>query len=166
MNTNQSLEITSLNIEQTAQLAKAYSSCLSNGDIVILDSDVGGGKTTFISTLAAALGSNDIVSSPTFNILKLYNCSKGLRIYHFDFYRLGDDPGIVADYFADVLCESNYIILAEWANSIHAALKDRKTKHIKITKITDSSRLFSFTGLSKEQFSALKRHEYISKVEK
>ena len=48
---------------------------------------MGVGKTTFIKSICAALGSTDTVTSPTYSIVNAYETQQGVDIYHFDFYR-------------------------------------------------------------------------------
>ena len=74
--------------EETKICAQQFAGALKAGDIVLLQGDLGAGKTTFVKGLAQALKvSARKVNSPTFVLM---NCYKGkLPIYHFDLYRLG-----------------------------------------------------------------------------
>ena len=73
--------------EETISFAKKLASFLLPGDLVLLEGDLGAGKTTLVSGVAAYLGINEKVISPTFNILKCYFKSK-IPLYHIDAYRL------------------------------------------------------------------------------
>jgi tRNA threonylcarbamoyladenosine biosynthesis protein TsaE len=80
--------------EETKICAQRLAKQLRAGDIVLLQGELGTGKTTFVKGLAQAFGVNsNKVNSPTFVLMNYY---KGkLPIYHFDFYRL-DNPKLVA----------------------------------------------------------------------
>ena len=54
----------------TYNLAKKLSKYLKGGDIVLLNGDLGAGKTTFVKGFAKAIGIKDVVTSPTFTLLK------------------------------------------------------------------------------------------------
>ncbi len=72
-----------------------------------------------------ALGSTDHVASPSFMISKEYTAG-GLRIVHFDFYRL-QDPGHIADALAEATHDDKTVILIEWADIVESVLPDQRT---------------------------------------
>jgi len=75
--------------EETMAFASRLVSVLANGTVIKLTGDLGAGKTTFTRGLAKGLDINEVVQSPTFNIMKLY--LKGNRpLIHIDAYRLAD----------------------------------------------------------------------------
>ena len=75
--------------EETIELAKNLANKLPNGTTLTFSGDLGAGKTTFVRGLAEGLHINEIVQSPTFNIMKIY--LKGDRpLIHIDAYRLAD----------------------------------------------------------------------------
>ncbi len=73
--------------EATKQLAATLAPYLKAGDVVVLEGDLGAGKTQFVQGVAAGLGVPGQVTSPTFNILLAY-AEGSLPLYHFDLYRL------------------------------------------------------------------------------
>lgn len=73
-------------LKQTKALATAFAKVLNVPSIVLLTGDLGAGKTTFVKEIVAALGCNDLVTSPTFTLLNTYDAK--FPIYHFDMYRL------------------------------------------------------------------------------
>jgi tRNA threonylcarbamoyladenosine biosynthesis protein TsaE len=76
------------NIEETASLANLLAKELKIGDIVAITGDLGVGKTTLCQNIIKFLcGENTYVTSPTFNIVQLYD-SPNFTIYHFDLFRL------------------------------------------------------------------------------
>lgn len=104
------------------------------GEVYTLIGDLGVGKTVFTKGLAAGLGIQEPVSSPTFTILQEYEEGR-LPFYHFDVYRIGDveemDEIGYEDYFyGDGVC------LIEWADLIREILPEHY-KEIRIEKDLD-----------------------------
>ena len=95
----------------------------SGGEVIELLGDVGAGKTTFTKGLAGGLGVTDPVQSPTFTISREYVGNRGLRLVHYDFYRL-DDAGIMADEVTDVLADPNAVVVIEWSDTVAHVLPD------------------------------------------
>jgi len=83
--------------------------------------EMGAGKTTLIKALIKALGSNDIVSSPTFSLVNEYHTNQG-KIYHFDFYRIEDETEALDMGFEDYL-DSDSWKLIEWPQKIENLLE-------------------------------------------
>jgi tRNA threonylcarbamoyladenosine biosynthesis protein TsaE len=103
------------NENETINLAKTIASCFHIGDVIILDGDLGTGKTHFIKGFTDELGSKNLVTSPTFTIAHFYDISEG-SVLHIDAYRLTGidefrDTGLV-DYFPQS------IVLIEWGTKI------------------------------------------------
>lgn len=73
---------------ETFEFAKRVADGLKGGEIILLNGDLGAGKTTFTKGLAKALGVTETVTSPTFTYVKEYDGR--LPLYHFDMYRVGD----------------------------------------------------------------------------
>lgn len=90
--------------------------------MLVLSSDLGGGKTTLTKGLARGLGSQDNVGSPTFTVARVYQCRDGLVLHHFDFYRLGNNAGVVAYELAEVLQDPQAITIIEWGDVVKEVL--------------------------------------------
>src|SRR5680860_474990 len=88
--------------------------------------EMGAGKTTLIKALIKALGSNDIVSSPTFSLVNEYHTNQG-KIYHFDFYRIEDETEALDMGFEDYL-DSDSWKLVEWPQKIENLLEANMQK--------------------------------------
>ena len=105
--------------EETMAFANNLASKLNCGDVVVLNGDLGSGKTKFTEGILKYFGLEDEISSPTFTIVNEYN-SKTFNIYHFDVYRFSDSSEFYAiggeDYF------SKGISIIEWGNIISDAL--------------------------------------------
>jgi tRNA threonylcarbamoyladenosine biosynthesis protein TsaE len=83
---------------------------------LLLKAEMGVGKTTLIKALVKALGSNDVVTSPTFSIVneyKIFNES----IYHFDFYRIKNEEEALNFGIEDYLLSDSWIFM-EWFEKI------------------------------------------------
>jgi tRNA threonylcarbamoyladenosine biosynthesis protein TsaE len=82
-----SVSILIKNFEQTQELAGILSSQLKRGDMLILKGNLAIGKTYFVKALVEALGTNDIVTSPTYAIANFYKIKDG-KFLHIDAYRI------------------------------------------------------------------------------
>jgi tRNA threonylcarbamoyladenosine biosynthesis protein TsaE len=90
---------------------------LLGGEYIELVGDVGAGKTTFTKGLALGMGITDTIQSPTFTINRVYDTASGLRLQHYDFYRL-NDAGIMADELAETSSDPKNIIVIEWGDIV------------------------------------------------
>jgi tRNA threonylcarbamoyladenosine biosynthesis protein TsaE len=99
----------------TARLAGVLAGRLAPGDVVILAGELAAGKTTFVKAAAAALGSADLVTSPTFALAQFYSSPRG-RILHVDAYRLSGS-GEYLDLGLEEYAEES-IIFVEWGEKI------------------------------------------------
>ncbi len=97
---------------QTIQLASKFAKQLKAGDIVLLEGQLGSGKTTFVKGLAQGLKAKlKDVNSPTFVLMNIYKAK--IPIYHFDLYRL-EKPQELASLNLDEYLEANGVALIEW----------------------------------------------------
>ncbi len=134
----------SIEIRSLGELDKAAEFfCQNLGDhrVVALYGPMGAGKTTLVTAIARHLGSEDMVTSPTFAIVNNYDTADGGVIYHFDFYRLNRpeeafDIGYEEYFFSGELC------LVEWPEKIEPLLPDDVLK-VYISVTGDNSRLLS-----------------------
>ena len=123
------------------QLGEAIGQLLSGGEVLELVGDIGAGKTTLTKGIARALGINEPVQSPTFTISRVYDSPKGLRLVHYDFYRLGE-AGIMGDEIREAM-DDDSVVVVEWAGAVDDDLpKDRLV--VKITTISEEERLVEF----------------------
>lgn len=111
--------------EDTLNLGKAIGTVLKPGDILLLEGDLGAGKTTFTQGLAEGLGVDEFVNSPTFVIINEYFSGK-LPLYHMDLYRLEDESQLydlgVEEYFF-----GNGVSVVEWPEIAMSILPDSYT---------------------------------------
>ena len=98
---------------ETEALGGRLASELATGDVVLVEGELGAGKTTFVRGAARALGVTVPVTSPTFTIGHLYPADGRAPVAHIDLYRLaslsGEDPDLLADYVG-----AHTIAFVEW----------------------------------------------------
>ena len=99
--------------------------------VFTLVGDLGVGKTVFTKGLAAGLGIEEPVSSPTFTIVQIYEEGR-LPLYHFDVYRIGDVEEMDEIGYEDYIYGEG-VSLIEWANLISDILPEHYTE-VKIEK--------------------------------
>lgn len=106
--------------EQTFAAGRDFATRLRAGDVVALDGDLGAGKTQFIKGLAAGLGHDGEVTSPTFTLVHEYTGGR-MPLFHFDFYRLDSDDEALRIGLDDYL-GARGIVAIEWAGKFPAVL--------------------------------------------
>ncbi len=74
---------------ETKEFGRKLGAEAQAGSVIALIGDLGTGKTTLTKAIAEGLGVKDVITSPTFNIVKQYESGR-LPLYHFDVYRIGD----------------------------------------------------------------------------
>ena len=123
------------------QLGEAIGRSVSGSEVLELVGDIGAGKTTLTKGIAQALGINEPVQSPTFTISRVYDSPRGLRLAHYDFYRLGE-AGIMGDEIREAM-DDDSVVVVEWAGAVDDdLLEDRLV--VKITTISEEERLVEF----------------------
>ena len=100
-------------IDETKKLAERFATLLKNGDVVSLSGDLGAGKTTFTQFLGKALGIDEDMTSPTFNLVHCYKYDEG-NFYHVDLYRL-DFEEEIESLDMDSFLYPDGITIIEWA---------------------------------------------------
>ena len=94
--------------QETIALGEKLGKLLKKGSTICLKGDLAGGKTTFTKGIGKALNIKQVINSPTFTILKIYNGD--LTLYHIDAYRLENaDYDLGMDEF-----EQDGIMVIEW----------------------------------------------------
>lgn len=125
-------------MEETKLLAEKFSKTLKLGDVVLLNGDLGAGKTTFTQLVFSCLGVKEVVNSPTFAILKSYQGK--FNLHHFDTYRISTEEAIEAG-FDEVLEDRNSVIFIEWSENISPLLPSN-TIIVNIRLLDDETREF------------------------
>jgi tRNA threonylcarbamoyladenosine biosynthesis protein TsaE len=102
--------------EETFRLAEELASGFCGKEIVLLEGDLGAGKTVFARGIASGAGFRNIhdVGSPSFTLVNIY--AGRHRIYHIDLYRLDREAEILDLGWEDYLGEN--IVIVEWAEKL------------------------------------------------
>ena len=131
------IEINSL--DELGTVAEAVINSLDGRTVVAFDAPMGAGKTTLISRIAALLGAEDSVTSPTFAIVNQYEGTKH-TIYHFDMYRI-ERVEEALDFGSEEYLSSGDLCLVEWPEKIEPLLPD-DTMVVRIEILSDTARRF------------------------
>jgi len=132
------MKVKVVGLEETKKLASSFAAELKGGEVVLLNGDLGAGKTTFTQFVFAALGVKEVVNSPTFSILKSYNGK--FKLHHFDTYRITLEEAIESG-FDEVFQEKDSVIFVEWSENI-AQLLPEKTIRVNIKYLSENEREF------------------------
>jgi tRNA threonylcarbamoyladenosine biosynthesis protein TsaE len=104
----------------TERVARSLASRLRPGDVVLVEGDVGTGKTTFVRGACAGLGVREQVTSPSFTIGRRYQA--GVAVSHVDLFRLetleSEDPALLDDYLTP-----DAITFVEWPETAAGVLE-------------------------------------------
>lgn len=110
----------------------------STSKIILFHGDMGVGKTTLIKEICKTLGTEDLISSPTFSIVNEYITSNDETIFHFDFYRIDNEEEAynigIEDYF-----DSNHWCLIEWPSVVENLLP-LENVNVYLTVLEDGQR--------------------------
>jgi tRNA threonylcarbamoyladenosine biosynthesis protein TsaE len=136
--TTESVRITADSPARTGAVAAAVAGRLRPGDVVLLHGELAAGKTVFVTAAAAALGSPDQVTSPTFMLAQFYGGGR-VPVLHIDTYRL---TGVAE--FRDLgldeqLAESATFV--EWGGLVEGELPE----HLAVTLAVDGQQSRTIT---------------------
>jgi tRNA threonylcarbamoyladenosine biosynthesis protein TsaE len=158
----ETLDIISHSSAQTQRLGMHLGELLTGGELLLFDGQLGTGKTTFTQGLAQGLAITEVISSPTFTLLKEYpgqprSSSPDLRspqtrsrlgpaLFHFDLYRLDDPEEILELGFEDYFYGDG-VCVVEWAGKADL-LWAAEHLRIRLTMLSETERalLFVATG--------------------
>ncbi len=117
---------------------------LKGADVIELVGDVGAGKTTLVKAIARGMGITDTITSPSYTLSQTYDSPSGLRLVHYDFYRL-DDPGILASELEEAVNGDDRVVAIEWAGIVAGVLPADHLR-IEIVPISDTARQLTLTA--------------------
>lgn len=123
--------------EETEEVGKKIAEGIKKGGVIALRGGLGAGKTCFVRGLAAGLGFNGDVSSPTFAIINEYVGGR-LLLCHFDMYRVTGWEDLYSTGYFDYL-DAGALLAVEWSENIAAALPEKHFT-VTITELDDGSR--------------------------
>ncbi len=107
---------------ETFEIGFSLGQTCQPGDILLLEGDLGVGKTVFSKGFGKGLGVEEPISSPTFTIVQIYEGGR-LPLYHFDAYRIGDVEEMEEIGYEDYFYGQG-VCLIEWASIIREILPE------------------------------------------
>ncbi|AFZ12341.1 Uncharacterized protein family UPF0079, ATPase [Crinalium epipsammum PCC 9333] len=114
-----SLKISLKNQRATHKLGVSLGQSLPSGSVILLQGDLGSGKTTLVQGIGEGLGIKDLIVSPTFTLINEYTCGR-IPLYHLDLYRL--EPEDVNELYIENYWEGIEvpagIVAIEWAERL------------------------------------------------
>ncbi len=138
---------TSRSEKETIELAQNMESEKFPNMVICLEGDLGSGKTIFTKGFANALGIDEAVTSPTFNIIKEYTSGE-MPLYHMDVYRL---DGNVEELGIEEYFHKGGIVIIEWADMIKDILPEERLEiKIRISEEEENMRLFLINPIGKQ----------------
>lgn len=139
--------IVSGSAKETKSAGRRYAEELKPGSIVGLKGNLGTGKTQFVKGICEYFGVNDIVNSPTFILVNEYNGKsrdgEGIKIYHFDLYRLKSAAELEVIGFDEYLSPVS-IVLIEWSEIAEEYLNRKIDKVLLEYGAKDDERIIKY----------------------
>jgi tRNA threonylcarbamoyladenosine biosynthesis protein TsaE len=114
--------------------------------IIALTGDLGAGKTALVQLIAKELGITEIITSPTFSIMKLYAITPDnnfAKLVHMDAYRIEDISELRPLRFEEIINDKNNLICIEWPEKIQNVLPSN-ILNLSIKILPDESRLITY----------------------
>ena len=129
---------------ETRALGAKLAAFLQPGDTLLLQGDLGAGKSEFARGVARGLGITGPVPSPSFTILNAYDEGR-LPLYHFDWYRI-EDPEEIAQMGMDEMLGGDGVALIEWSEKAPEWVPERALR-VNIRAEDEETREITFTPL-------------------
>lgn len=108
----------------TEKIGREIGKRMFPGAVLCLNGDLGAGKTTMTKSIAKAMGIEEDITSPTFNIVNEYT-EGNLNLYHFDVYRIGCSEEMYDIGFEEYI-DSEGVCIIEWSNLIEDILPEER----------------------------------------
>ena len=134
-------ELLTRSAEQTKALGARLAAQLNAGDVLLLEGDLGAGKSELTRGIARGLGISEPVTSPTFTILQVHMGGR-LPLYHFDWYRLQSAEELY-ELSLDEYLYADGVSVVEWPSMAEEAIPERHLR-IGIETLGECERRFSF----------------------
>ena len=130
--------------EETVLFATDFAKSLKKGEIILLNGDLGSGKSVFARGVIRAFGVKKQIPSPTFTIVNEYD-TDFCKLYHFDMYRLEEVEEAIAIGVDEIFADSESIKLVEWPEKVWQIIPSKVIK-VNIEKIDDTKRKIIIEG--------------------
>ena len=141
------LSVITKTAEETMAVGGKFASTIGKGVVFTLVGDLGAGKTHFVKGFTKGLGSSDLVTSPTFTLLNIYQGGR-MPVYHFDMYRLSskeeaEELGFHEYFDLETL---DGAVLVEWPSQVEGLINCPHFE-IKIEKIDENQRKITLSSI-------------------
>ncbi len=137
----------SLELVDEAALGKfgeKLGSFVEGGERIELIGDIGVGKTTLTKAIAVGMKIEQVVSSPSYAISQIYDSLTGIKLIHYDLYRL-NELGVVGAELEEELTDSKSVVVVEWGGLANDILPADRLR-IEITPLNNFSRKLYLTA--------------------
>lgn len=124
--------------DEMRRLGAEWSSRWQPGDIVLLEGELGAGKTTFVRGVLEAKGVREPVRSPTFNLVQQFETNP--PILHADLYRVTGPAGLGLEDFVDT-----HVLFVEWPDRLGSLIDPERCWRVEI-EFAGSSRVVRISG--------------------
>lgn len=145
------------NENETKALAALIAKYLKPNMTILLEGQLGAGKTTFTKGIAEALGIKRVIKSPTYTLIKEYTDGR-LPLYHMDLYRMEDAED--EELGLDEYFYGGGVAIVEWGSFMQ---DDLPKEHLKITITVDAeteARMIDIKAVGKEYENLMRRVSY------
>lgn len=113
----------SISEKQTQRLGYCLGACLRAGDVVLLEGEMGAGKSVLTRAAARGMGVEGPVPSPTFTVLNIHEGEK-IKLYHFDLYRLEGEDALYEMGLDEFIPAQDGASLIEWPQMAAEAMPE------------------------------------------
>ena len=149
-------EVHTTSQEETMALGKRLGEELFENSCVILEGDLGAGKTTLTKGIALGLGIDRVIKSPTYTLIREYRKGR-LPLFHMDMYRI-EESGGASEIGLEEYFHREGVVMVEWANFIEEELPmNRLIISIEQTSLT--TRTITMTAIGEEYENWLNQFE-------
>lgn len=144
------MQISSKSITDTQNIAKDLAQDIiakKKPNVVLLEGELGGGKTTFSQGFLASLGVDKSVTSPTFVIMQSYSIPESdYKVYHLDLYRLNQEWEVLDLGIMDMIQNPKNILLIEWASKTPKLWENISHTKIEFEVINPTERIININS--------------------
>lgn len=135
----------SLSEGETFELGRSVGRGLKGGELLLLEGDLGSGKTTFTRGLAAGIGTDpDEVSSPSYTLVQEYRGGR-LPMFHVDLYRIGEPDEDMASLGIEEILAAGGVVVVEWGEKLPPYLR-RSATTVRFHDVGEGSRRIEIVG--------------------
>ena len=146
------LKLKSRSAEQTRKIGREMGKHLQGDDVVLLEGELGAGKTTLVQGIARGLSVPSAVTSPTFTLLHEYEGRR--KLFHFDWYRLSAVKEDDEEEFLECLKAKDAVCIIEWPER-GKSLWPGNALHVRLEHQSPSERLIFFSDGQKKYHTLL-----------